>query len=613
MGPWTGGTVWWLFTAGLSADAASLEEALALDSQSPLRSQVSADGYRPEWESGVLVGPLAVGDRVRRGPDWRWRDQDGGAGGLGTVVAAGIATGWVRVLWDAGGANTYRWNVDNAFDLERQRPTDRALATPSSSGASVVAALAALPPSSSAEQWSAVAGPVLLSAYDRDGSGLLDHDSELAAIPCATYRALEGGFIRSADGPRNLREALRSAAPPPEAVAVDSLLLDQLDTTWARCLAVPVERTPETLGPLPAGARVARGPDWKWDDQDGGADVVGTVIRGAKKADWARVRWGEGEVNTYRWGHEDAVDLVQLIPGRPLAEAVRELRHTPGSEPWRQVVRPLLVDALDQDRTGFIDHPTEVDAIPCALLQALQAQADDHRTLRPEAAVTLPPDALALLDESVGFAAEVGSELQARRSQCIPLSADGVASAALPAGTRVLRGPDWKWKDQDGGPGRPGTIERAPTEAEWARVLWDAGQRDSYRWGHDNARDLVLATAGASSAEATRSIRSVAWSGDPLGAWQTVRPVVLQVADLDGSGQVDTLADLDALSCDVLRAIEDRYIQGGRFVGPLRIVYGFVDLTGTRRAEHPFPGEALGFAASIRTEADHRFRMCGVR
>ena len=64
---------------------------------------------------------LKVGTRVMRGPDWEWQDQDGGDGKLGKVIESKADRGsdqWVRVEWDNGYANTYRWGgEDPKFDL----------------------------------------------------------------------------------------------------------------------------------------------------------------------------------------------------------------------------------------------------------------------------------------------------------------------------------------------------------------------------------------------------------------------------------------------------------------------------------------------------------------
>jgi membrane protein implicated in regulation of membrane protease activity len=57
-----------------------------------------------------------VDDRVVRGPNWKWGDQDGGAGRHGTVIEV-QSTGWARVRWDAGGTNSYRMGNESAYDL----------------------------------------------------------------------------------------------------------------------------------------------------------------------------------------------------------------------------------------------------------------------------------------------------------------------------------------------------------------------------------------------------------------------------------------------------------------------------------------------------------------
>lgn len=49
-----------------------------------------------------------------------------------------------------------------------------------------------------------------------------------------------------------------------------------------------------------AGARVRRGQNWRWDDQDGGVGSEGTIICLDKDAGWVRVRWNaNGNTNRY--------------------------------------------------------------------------------------------------------------------------------------------------------------------------------------------------------------------------------------------------------------------------------------------------------------------------
>ena len=61
------------------------------------------------------------GLRVVRGPDWIWGDQDGGEGGVGTIVGIGgdgdIHDGTVVVYWDTGKLANYRAGYDRKYDL----------------------------------------------------------------------------------------------------------------------------------------------------------------------------------------------------------------------------------------------------------------------------------------------------------------------------------------------------------------------------------------------------------------------------------------------------------------------------------------------------------------
>ncbi len=64
----------------------------------------------------------ARGVRVARGPQWRWGDQDGGVGGVGTVTGRADESGWCKVTWDQGGSNAYRVGSFSMFDLCRWTP-----------------------------------------------------------------------------------------------------------------------------------------------------------------------------------------------------------------------------------------------------------------------------------------------------------------------------------------------------------------------------------------------------------------------------------------------------------------------------------------------------------
>eukprot|EP00105_Crassostrea_gigas_P021047 XP_011440026.1 PREDICTED: uncharacterized protein LOC105337132 [Crassostrea gigas] len=59
----------------------------------------------------------AVGCYVKRGPDWKWEDQDGGIGSIGSVYRIkDDATVYVR--WPCGRRSNYRFGYDGKFDIE---------------------------------------------------------------------------------------------------------------------------------------------------------------------------------------------------------------------------------------------------------------------------------------------------------------------------------------------------------------------------------------------------------------------------------------------------------------------------------------------------------------
>lgn len=61
-----------------------------------------------------------LGCRVVRGPDWKSGDQDGGEGGVGTIVGTDgeeLNKQTVLVCWDNGHEGNYRLGLDKNYDL----------------------------------------------------------------------------------------------------------------------------------------------------------------------------------------------------------------------------------------------------------------------------------------------------------------------------------------------------------------------------------------------------------------------------------------------------------------------------------------------------------------
>lgn len=66
---------------------------------------------------------IKKGDKVVRGMDWKWEDQDGRHGNTGEVTEV-KGNGWISVKWSGskGKPHDYRWGKDGKFDVKIQGP-----------------------------------------------------------------------------------------------------------------------------------------------------------------------------------------------------------------------------------------------------------------------------------------------------------------------------------------------------------------------------------------------------------------------------------------------------------------------------------------------------------
>uniref|UniRef100_A0A8D9BP54 RING-type E3 ubiquitin transferase n=1 Tax=Cacopsylla melanoneura TaxID=428564 RepID=A0A8D9BP54_9HEMI len=222
---------------------------------------------------------IEVGLRVLRGPNWKWADEDGGEGGLGTVVAVkptGHQVNVVSVIWDVGNKSScYRVGSENAFDL---RVYDSGPAGVRHEGIQCEACLSKC-------------GAIIGSRYscvdcnDVDLCGTCYHGDR---------HDLAHGFYR-------------------------------IDTPTSPPVVLPSRRLAQKI-PIRGfsiGAKVTRGLNWEWDGQDGGPGKTGRIISiedgkvGKSYRSIAKVLWSIGKENIYRIGSYGKVDLKCVGSGVP--------------------------------------------------------------------------------------------------------------------------------------------------------------------------------------------------------------------------------------------------------------------------------------------------------
>ncbi|XP_071952953.1 E3 ubiquitin-protein ligase MIB1-like isoform X2 [Antedon mediterranea] len=202
-----------------------------------------------------------VGSRVVRGPDWKWGKQDGGEGHIGTVRSF-ESPEEVVVVWDNGTAANYR--CAGAYDLR---------------------------------------------VLDSASTGI-KHEGSM----CDTCRMqpIYGIRWKCAECPNY---DLCSACYHGDKHSLRHRFY-RMNTPSSEKVLLEPRRKSKKIGArgIFAGARVVRGVDWEWEDQDGGNGRRGKVT---EIQDWsatgprsaAYVLWDNGAKNLYRVGYEGMSDL----------------------------------------------------------------------------------------------------------------------------------------------------------------------------------------------------------------------------------------------------------------------------------------------------------------
>ncbi|CAG9113727.1 unnamed protein product [Plutella xylostella] len=136
------------------------------DGPPPARGTLTSDLHNGWVDvSGLIILPreavgrargACAGARVVRGPDWKWREQDGPPPARGTLTSD-LHNGWVDVRWDHGGRNSYRMGAEGKFDLKviSSRKSHSTPSLPSATGQDLQVSVASTEQASSADNISA--------------------------------------------------------------------------------------------------------------------------------------------------------------------------------------------------------------------------------------------------------------------------------------------------------------------------------------------------------------------------------------------------------------------------------------------------------------------------
>ncbi|XP_062449164.1 E3 ubiquitin-protein ligase MIB2 isoform X1 [Rhea pennata] len=283
-----------------------------------------------------LYASMQVGMRVVRGVDWKWGSQDSGEGNVGTVVEIG-RTGspttpdkTVVVQWDQGNRTNYRTGFQGAYDLLLYDNAQIGVRHPN----------------------------IICDCCKKHGIRGMRWKCKM----CFDYDLCTQCYMNNKHDLSHPFERYETAHSQPVLVSPRQNL------------------TRITLKGTFQGAKVVRGPDWEWGNQDGGEGKTGRVvdIRGwdiETGRSVASVTWSDGTTNVYRVGHKGKVDLKCVV-------------EAPGGFYYKEHLPKLGKPAELQKKESTNRHPFQHgDKVKCLLdIDILREMQEGHGGWNPKMA-----------------------------------------------------------------------------------------------------------------------------------------------------------------------------------------------------------------------------------
>ncbi|XP_068096674.1 E3 ubiquitin-protein ligase MIB2 isoform X3 [Hyperolius riggenbachi] len=286
-----------------------------------------------DWDS---TAAMQVGMRVVRGVDWKWGNQDNGEGSVGTVVEIGrqgsptTPDKTVVVQWDHGTRTNYRTGFQGAYDLLLYDNAQIGVRHPN----------------------------IICDCCKKHGIRGMRWKCKV----CFDYDLCTQCYM-------NNKHDLSHA-------------FERYETAHSRPVSLTARQgLPRiALKGIFQGAKVVRGPDWEWGNQDGGEHKVGRVvdIRGwdvETGRSVANVTWADGTTNVYRVGHKGKVDL-KCIADAPGGHYYKE--HLP------KLGKPAEIQRKESSERYPFQHG---DKVKCLLdVEILREMQEGHGGWNPKMA-----------------------------------------------------------------------------------------------------------------------------------------------------------------------------------------------------------------------------------
>eukprot|EP00741_Cyanophora_paradoxa_P009910 tig00000157_g9600.t1 len=402
-----------------------------------------------------------IGATVTRGKDWKWGNQDGGAGSRGVIRQADSSDGWVRVQWANGGRNGYRWGAESSYDL--------AVVQLGGAAAPASAPLAA----DEALQF--------VGKYEQRGNSVSLGPKNAARCSSGPGAAVVSGPLTH--GTRTIRFSVSGAATflvgvvRPGDVPVNGLPAGDLER-WFTTKEQAGERAADYEG---------RVRDREFESRSTPSRTTAYIV----------VPHDQRTFATARFSAEDGRVELRIHAG-------------PNGAPTSSDAILLGTTALQKEVHGGITcdgckkKPIEGPRFKCPTCsdfdlckschdakkhpQHVLYRSSPSRRQRRRAQAKPAREGLVLC-----FVLHAGNrvELLGESSDLGGLDMYQLSREQILGGT-VVRGRDWKWKEQDGGPGVRGTVTEVDKDPGWVRVHWPSSASNTYRWGKDGFYDLSV-------------------------------------------------------------------------------------------------------------------------